>query len=403
MASTLFPGKKQPPELKKLGVYVHIPFCRSKCQYCDFYSLGGSRDKRVVDRYLQALADHIKETAARAPEYIVDTVYFGGGTPSFFGAENLCRILNEIGKHFRIARDAEITLEANPDSVTEQSLRKLRRFGFNRISIGVQSDDNDMLKKLGRPHNYEQAKFAVRKAREVGFGSISVDLMFGLPSQTLTQWERTLTHVLELNPEHISCYGLKVEEGTPLWEYRDCANLPDDDLQADMYLRAVEILREHGYEQYEISNFSKPGFLSRHNLKYWIGEEYVGFGPSAASDFAGKRFTAAADLNQYIDGVLNAGQILSECEPVLPRERAGEYVMLRLRTALGIEKEEYEKNYLMPFAPLEKQLVKYEEQGLAKTEKGRWVLTARGFLLSNQIIGALQECQRRSTPLAKKR
>lgn len=403
MTVTAFGSKKQQTELKKLGLYVHIPFCRSKCQYCDFYSIGGGRDKHMVDRYLQALADHIKETAALAPDYIVDTIYFGGGTPSFFGADNLCRIMNEIGKHFRVARDAEITLEANPDSVTEQGLRKLRKFGFNRISIGIQSDDNEMLKKLGRPHNYEQARFAVRKAREVGFESISVDLMFGLPSQTLTQWEATLRHVLELQPEHISCYGLKVEEGTPLWEYRDCANLPDDDTQADMYLRAVAILKENGYAQYEISNFSKPGFLSRHNLKYWVGEEYIGFGPSAASDFAGKRFTAAADIRQYVDGILSKGQILSECEPVLLRERAGEYVMLRLRTALGIAAEEYEKNYLMPFKPLAKQLEKYAEQGLARLEKGRWVLTAQGFLLSNQIIGTLQELQQKSTPLAKKR
>jgi oxygen-independent coproporphyrinogen-3 oxidase len=298
---------KRPPADKRLGIYVHVPFCRSKCQYCDFYSLGGSRDKYLVDGYLQALATHIRETGARCPEHVVDTVYFGGGTPSFFGADNLRRIFSEIQNRFRVARDAEVTYEANPDSITPQQLRRLHSEGFNRISIGVQSDDDEMLKKLGRPHNYEQAVSAVEKARAAGFENLSLDLMYGLPNQTQEQWEKTLTHVLELAPEHMSCYGLKVEEGTPLWEYRDCANLPDDDAQADMYLFAVEALDKAGYGQYEISNFAKPGRMSRHNLKYWLGEEYLGFGPAAASDFGGMRYTIKPDLHAYIDGVLHGG------------------------------------------------------------------------------------------------
>ena len=201
---------------KRLGIYVHIPFCKSKCEYCDFYSLGGSRDPRVIDRYLQALADHIKESGRLAPDYLVDTVYFGGGTPSFFGADNLEKILDEIRRNFRLSVEAEITLEANPDSVNQQMLRKLVRVGFNRISIGVQSDDDEMLKKLGRPHNFYQAKQAMQMARKAGFGNISLDLMYGLPNQNVSQWRDTLLNVLTLRPEHISCYGLKVEEGTPL-------------------------------------------------------------------------------------------------------------------------------------------------------------------------------------------
>lgn len=398
----LFAPKKPQPD-KKLGIYVHIPFCRSKCQYCDFYSFGGSRDKYLVDGYLQALVTHIKETAQLCPEYVVDTVYFGGGTPSFFGADNLRRIFAEILANFRVMRDAEITYEANPDSVTDQQLKKLRREGFNRISIGVQSDDDEMLKKLGRPHNYEQAVQAVEKARAAGFNNISLDLMYGLPNQTREQWQKTLEHVIELKPEHFSCYGLKVEEGTPLWEYKDCANLPDDDAQADMYLFAVETLKNAGYGQYEISNFAKPGHMSKHNLKYWLGEEYIGFGPSAASDFGGMRYTNKADIHAYIEGVLTHGSILDECEQIPERERAGEYVMLRLRTCLGIEEAEYEKNYLMPFKPLKKVLEPLAEQGLCELEEGRWVLTPKGFLLSNQIIGELQLAQSKSTPLAKKR
>lgn len=256
-----------------------------------------------------------------APDYTVDTVYFGGGTPSFFGAENLEKILDELQKRFHFGADPEITLEANPDSVTPQGLKRLVRAGFNRISIGVQSDQDDMLKRLGRPHTYEQARMAVVRAREAGFANLSLDLMFGLPNQTLTGWRDTLENVLRLKPEHMSCYALKVEPNTPLWEYRDCANLPNDDVQADMYLAASEILQDHGYEHYEISNFAKPGFRSRHNLKYWTGGEYLGFGPCAASDFAGKRFTIEPDLRTYVEGIAHHGSVLSECETI-PRASA---------------------------------------------------------------------------------
>lgn len=400
MAFFLTPRTK---EEKRLGLYIHIPFCRSKCEYCDFYSLGGGRDRRTTDDYLQALADHMRESGRLAPDYLVDTIYFGGGTPSFFGAENLEKILDEVHRSFRLSIDAEITLEANPDSVTKQSLNKLLRAGFNRISLGVQTDDDDLLKKLGRPHTFEQAKQAMLRAREAGFGNISLDLMYGLPGQTLTAWKQTVEHILRLRPEHLSCYGLKVEEGTPLWSYRDAANLPGDDVQADMYLAASAMLREAGYGHYEISNFAKKGFASRHNLKYWMGGEYLGFGPTAASDFAGKRFTIVRDLSGYIAGIAGRRAILSECESIPMRERVGEYVMLRLRTAEGISAEEYERGYLMPFEPLEKAMLRFAEKGLAEYGNDRWRLTERGWLLSNRIIVALNELQERSTPLAKKR
>lgn len=391
-------------ELKPLGIYIHIPFCRSKCQYCDFYSIGGSRDLRLVDNYLQALMQHFKETGPRATDYVVDTVYFGGGTPSFFGADNLRRIFAELQHRFRVDKDAEITFEANPDSVSAGLLKKLRAEGFNRMSLGVQSDRDDVLQKLGRPHSYEQAVNAVKLARSCGFDNISLDLMYGLPSQTAPQWEETLRHVLRLRPEHMSCYGLKVEEGTPLWEYKDEANLPSDEVQAEMYLKTVDILETAGYRQYEISNFAKPGFESRHNLKYWMGDEYIGFGPAAASDFAGKRYTNNPDIQNYIRGILKQDvPILSECDTVPPRERAGEYVMLRLRTTKGISPEEYEKNYLMPFEPLLDAIVPLAEKGLFVQDGDRWVLTPTGFLVSNQIIGRLQEAQEKSEPLAKKR
>ncbi len=390
-------------ESKSLGVYVHIPFCRSKCEYCDFYSLGGGRSKELMDRYLHALVTHIKEAAALAPTYVVDSVYFGGGTPSFFGADGLKRILHELDRRFTLSRDCEVTFEANPDSVNGITLKKLRAAGFNRMSLGVQNDADEVLKALGRPHTYEQAVQAVQRGREAGFENISVDLMFGLPNQTREKWMATLRHVLDMKPDHVSCYGLKVEPGTRLYTYRDGANLPDDDAQADMYLYAVETLEDFGYGQYEISNFAREGMACRHNLKYWTGGEYLGFGPSASSDFAGKRFTAKADIETYIQGVLKGGVVLSECESVAPRERAGEYLMLRMRIAEGIEEGEYVSRFLLPFEPLERAMEIYAKKGLAVKEDGRWRLTPRGLLLSNQIIGVLLELQERSQPLTRNR
>lgn len=393
---------KAPVELKPLGLYIHVPFCRSKCEYCDFYSLGGGLNNESMELYLQAVLAHIRETSLRVTGYVVDTVYFGGGTPTFFGADGLVRILAEIDRRFQLEPNAEITLEANPDTITAEGMAKLRRAGFNRISIGVQTDDDAKLKALGRPHTYKQAQTAVSLARRAGFQNVSIDLMFGLPSQTREQWMSTLRNVLELRPEHISCYGLKVEPGTPLYEYREGANLPDDDTQADMYFYAVETLEEMGYEQYEISNFAKPGLACRHNLKYWMGEPYIGFGPAAASDFGGKRFTAEANLDRYITGILEQRTILSECETIPSRERAGEYLMLRLRTAYGIEENEYKQRFLLPFEPLEELLAMYEKRGLSqKEENGRWRLTPRGFMVSNSILVQLLEAQQNSKPLAK--
>ena len=226
--------------------------------------------------------------------------------------------------------------------------------------------------------------------------------MYGLPNQTREQWMKTLRHVLDLKPDHVSCYALTVMPGTPLYEYSDSANIPDDDVQADMYLYAVETLESFGYAQYEISNFAREGMASRHNLKYWSGGEYLGFGPSAASDFAGKRFTIAPDLEGYIKGVLDKGVVLSECASVPPSERAGEYLMLGLRTVRGISREEYARRFILPFDPIEEEMREYEKRGLAVMEEDRWHLTPRGFLLSNQIIGDLLEIQENSAPLLRK-
>ena len=382
-----------------LGIYIHIPFCRSKCQYCDFYSLT-TKDDRLLDSFLEAICAHIREAGALAPGYLVDTVYFGGGTPTFFGAEGMAAILNTVRKSFDVASSAEITFEANPDSVSDRLLRRLRSEGFNRVSLGVQCDDDEILKKIGRPHNYAQAVNAVERIRKAGFRNLSLDLMYGLPGQSLEAWQDTLQNVLSLAPEHISCYGLTVEEGTPLYEYKDFCNLADDDTQADMYLSAVEILAQHGYRQYEISNFCRKGNVSRHNLKYWNGGEYLGFGPNASSDFAGRRFAIIRDLHGYIDGILNGGQVLREVQEIPMRERAGEYLTMRLRTSSGIDPKEYEKKFLLSFDAMEAALLRCREQHLAvKTYDGRWHLTPEGFLVSNSIISDLLLIQERAKPL----
>ena len=386
-----------------LGIYIHVPFCRSKCQYCDFYSLT-SKDYRLLDGYLDAVIAHVKESGQLAPGYLVDTIYFGGGTPSFFGADGLAAILTAIRKAFDVAADAEITFEANPDSVSDRLLRRLRNEGFNRVSLGIQCDNDDILKKLGRPHSYAQAVAAVQRIRKMGFKNLSLDLMYGLPGQSLEDWCATLENVLKLQPEHISCYGLKVEEGTPLYDYREYCNLADDDAQADMYLAAIEILRQHGYRQYEISNFCRKGHVSRHNLKYWTGGEYLGFGPDASSDFAGRRFAIIRDLRGYIDGMKEGGQVLREVQEVPNRERAGEYLMMRLRTVSGLDPREYEKLFLLPFGPLEKALEHCKENRLAaKTFDGRWHLTPEGFLVSNSILSDLLLIQEKCKPISKKR
>ena len=382
-----------------LGIYVHVPFCRSKCQYCDFYSLT-AKDDKLMDGYLKATCTHIKEAGALAPGYKVDTIYFGGGTPSFFGADGMATILTAIRRNYDVDNNAEITFEANPDSISDKLLHRLRAEGFNRVSLGIQCDDDEILRKIGRPHTYAQAVNAYHRIRKAGFKNVSVDLIYGLPGQTLIAWQETLAHVLQLNPEHVSCYGLKVEEGTPLYAYRDHANLPDDDTQADMYMVACDTLRGRGFKQYEISNFSRKGLDSKHNTKYWTGGEYLGFGPSASSDFGGKRFTLKRDLQAYITAIREGGDIMDEMEEIPMRERAGEYLMLRLRTSTGVSAEEYERLFLLPFGPLEEVLEKQRRFFHAtQNDQGRWVLTPKGYLVSNDIITDLLLAQDSSHPL----
>lgn len=376
----------------KLGIYIHIPFCRSKCDYCDFYSLAGRDDR--MDQYQKALLSHIKETAPLAQDFPVDTIYIGGGTPSYYGAKQLKELLGVIRKLYKVEKDAEVTVECNPDSVDVKSLKILRKAGVNRLSMGMQSANACELERIHRIHTPQQVNEAATAARKAGFTNLSLDLIYGLPGQTMDSWKATVEHALSLIPQHLSCYGLKVEEGTPLAaRVAQGEILPDDDQQADLYLWTVGRLERAGYPQYEISNFAKPGFASRHNLRYWLTQPYIGFGPGAHSDFGGRRYSFVRDLDAYIQGVLQGGDIIDESEIIPKRERCGEYLMLRLRTVQGINEQEYRSTYFMDFAPLQARLEQFRAQGWAEQTDGRWHFTPKGFLLSNQLIGDLLERQ----------
>ena len=376
--------------VKPLGLYIHIPFCKSKCIYCDFYSLPRAEDR--MDRYVSALCRQLAEIAQRTTAHTVDSVYLGGGTPSYLGEKRLRHILKTVKKHYHLSRDAEITLEANPDSAGDwRALRSLRRAGMNRLSLGVQSADDGLLRTLGRPHTFAQAEEAAAAARRARIRNLSLDLIYGLPGQDLAGWKDTLERAAALEPEHLSCYGLKVEEGTPLWDMQEKMDLPDDDAQADMYLWTVERLGALGYEQYEISNFARPGRASRHNMKYWTLCEYAGFGPGAHSDLGDVRYAYLRSLDTYCAGVEAGVSVLESSEHIPSRERDIEYVMLGLRLSQGISRQEFENRYRLPFAPIQSVLERFRATGHAALVGGRWRLTPEGFLVSNQIIGQALE------------
>ncbi len=321
--------------------------------------------------------------------YEVDTIYFGGGTPTVMPIREIERIVRALYENFNVLDTCEMTIEANPESVEFKYLKRLKSLGFNRISMGVQSSNDGELEILGRIHNFNDVKEAVSIIRKAGFENLSLDLMYGLPEQNMESFKKSLSDVISLSPEHISCYALKLEDGTPLFECSEVYDIPNDDAIADMYLMAVDYLAEHGYVQYEISNFAKPNFNSRHNKRYWDMSEYLGFGPSAHSFINKLRFNYFADTEKYINGVLHGDVIIEKSEEGSPNERAGEYVMLSLRTTDGISPATLEKKYLTYFDELEKKLLNYYKLGFAEFNGISWRLTPKGFLVSNTIISEL--------------
>ena len=376
---------------KRVGIYVHIPFCASKCSYCNFYSLSGA--EKLIPAFHSAVMKHIREYSPQLDGYLIDTVYFGGGTPSHYGAGRLVSLFNAFKRHGHVLLDAEVTAEINPGGITREDLHKLRRAGFNRLSLGVQCADDRILGNIGRAHSFADVEETVAMARHAGFENISVDIIFGLPSQDKNSWAETVARASALKTEHISCYGLKIEEGTQLFIFKDSPFIPNDDAQADMYLYAVDTLVRFGYKQYEISNFARRGYESRHNLKYWFGDDYIGFGPGAHSYIDRCRYSFIEDVEKYIERV-NLGQAVVEYrEEMSDFENAGEYLMLRLRTMHGISEKEYYSIYRLKMDYIIELLRKYEENGWAQFKDDRWKFTPKGFMLSNTLIGEILEAQ----------
>lgn len=421
--------------MKTIGIYIHIPFCVRKCSYCDFLSAPG--DLKTQELYLHALCEQIRVTAATlrkdAPAgderhqplaaheagggMQVCSVFFGGGTPSIWPGTWIGQVLSCLREHFKLETDAEITVECNPGTLDEEKLAAYRAAGVNRLSIGLQSANNERLRVLGRIHTWEDFLHSWELVRNAGFKNVNIDLMSALPNQTLEDYEDTLKKVLDLEPEHISAYSLIVEEGTPFYEQQ--LNLPDEDTEREMYYRTKSLLSEKGYERYEISNYAKPGFACRHNLLYWSGVDYLGFGIGAASLYEGKRYKNLTDLNAYLRlfggnlhlpmnalkeaddvreadaGMSNAGvsdavlmkQLFAEEQTLSKRDQMEEFCFLGLRRMAGISMTDFEARFGVPFMEVYGEVVKkYASMGLLRQTGEVLALTDAGIDVSNVIL-----------------
>lgn len=369
---------------RTLGIYVHIPFCVQKCRYCDFCSFAGARSD-LMERYVSELCRRILGERSALSEFCVDTVYFGGGTPTLLPIEAFSRIFDALRASCKMSDDCEITCECNPATADEAKFRALRALGINRLSIGLQSVHDGELHTLGRIHTYEDFRKTFSDARTAGFDNISVDLMYALPEQTLASFEESLVRLASLSPEHISVYGLKIEEGTPFWVQRDTLRLPDEDTELSMYLACSEILSRYGYEKYEISNFSKKGRESKHNLRYWHGEEYLGFGVAAHSYFEGERLGNSREMEAFLAGE----DIVEERVRLNEQELRNEYLMLRLRLSKGVDEQELVTTFGVSFSELTPFLELWLSHGFLKKEGSRLSFTDRGFFVSNAILAEL--------------
>lgn len=359
-----------------IGLYIHVPFCKKKCPYCDFYSQSITQDTEI--QYVDALIRNM----GKYKNTELDSIYFGGGTPSILSDISYQRIFSAIKNNFRLI-DPENSLEANPCSVDLNKLKFFRNVGFNRISFGVQSCVDSELKKLGRLHNIEQAKAAILNAKEAGFDNISADLMIGIPNQTSDSLSFSLAELSKLPLTHISAYMLKIEKSTPYNTDSIINSLPNEDNVADLYLQTINELEDNDFKQYEISNYSKKGFECRHNLKYWRCEEYIGLGPSAHSFFNGKRYEVPRNLDDFISNEFQI-EVVNEEHP----HTFDEVAMLRLRLTEGLSRKVCEE-FNLKFECILKKAEPLKKAGLVDTCDDRIVITKKGFLVSNSIISKI--------------
>lgn len=375
-----------------LGLYIHIPFCVRKCHYCGFYST--PYDSCIADDYLSALLLETVTHSRYLREHIFDCVYFGGGTPTTLSLDQFSRLFTIIRENVHMTAEAEVTVEANPHTVTANSLLQLRKLGVTRLSIGVQSFSDVVLALLGRVHSARQAIAAVHAARDAGFGNIGIDLIFGVPGQTEEQWNNTLQTAISLGPEHISAYSLSLDEGSQ-W-YRDAKNgigdQPDNDIGAIMYATAMERLTTHGYDQYEISNFCLPGCECRHNVNYWDRGDYLGLGPAAWSFIGDRRWANIADVGQYVSR-LRSGITVQDHEKIEQVNRgqsALEKLFLGLRKASGVDLAAFGSLFGEgALGSLVSRIGGLERDGLVEIRKGSLVLTGRGKLLANEVLSRI--------------
>ena len=370
------------------GLYVHIPFCSSRCSYCDFAT--GIYQSELAERYVCALIQEIK--SSRYCDENVDTIYFGGGTPSLLGPSQLDRILATLHGKFRISAESEITIEINPASATPEKLRGFRSLGVNRASFGAQTFHNAELAKLGRSHNVADALRTFADLRNAGCENVSFDLIAGLPGQTLDGWQRNIKQALELRPEHLSFYLLEVHSGTPLAEHirRGIQPEPDDDLAGVMYEWMLEQASQAGYEHYEISNLCRPGFHSRHNVKYWTGDAYYGFGCSAHSyDGQAQRWSNQRDVLKYVQMIESGASPIVEEQRLSPADVRAEALFLGMRMMRGIDMRRYRESFGVDLRDEHSDdLDRFQKAGLVEFDGDLIRLTRTGALLSNEVFAA---------------
>ena len=380
-------------------VYIHVPFCSTRCRYCAFYSspLGRGVDpvsSPVVRDYVDTLFMELAHWGDRLGGSPVQTVFFGGGTPSLLPPRVIALVMERLGRYFDLAPKAEVTLEANPESLRGgHRVAQYLEAGINRLSIGIQTLDESMLRMLGRPHKAQDSLHAAFLAREAGCVNINVDLMWGLPGQSVRQWLQTLKDVVRMSPDHISAYGLTLEPGTPLELDVEEGRLmlPPEREQNIMFMEGAALLEQHGYLHYEISNFARMGFQCRHNMGYWEGEDYLGLGPSATSTIAGRRWTNPASQKAW-DVRIREGSLGQDVEELTPQTRVLELLMLRLRTARGLRVKAYREMTGRDFVRDHQRLVQaLHENGLIRIRNGYLRLTRRGMLVSNSILSNLFE------------
>ena len=374
--------------MKEIGIYVHIPFCKSKCLYCDFYSM--QADSELIERYFDALNKEITDVGKQSENVEVKTIYIGGGTPSFVDSKYITEIIKNIKKYFKVLETAEVTIEVNPGSAVAEKLISYKMAGINRISIGMQSTQNDILKSIGRIHTYEDFLQTYNLAREAGFNNINIDCMIGLPKQTIENIEETINKIVDLNPEHVSSYSLIIEENTPMEKLVSTgkAELPDEETERNMYWKLKKMLEKNGYIQYEISNFSKQGYESRHNLDCWRQNEYIGMGVAAHSYTDGCRYSNIDNIKKYIknyeEGKPEDNIIIHEVQD--KTSMAKEFILLALRTIKGLNINEFNEKFGYDVRKgFSNELEKLLNTGLININDTNIFLTSKGLDLANVV------------------